>query len=53
MSKWDESKPYPMDFYATSSEGPWTPNHKPDPLKEIDSCCGKCAKEGNKIPCTL
>lgn len=24
-----EKNPYPMDFYATDSLGPWTPNHKP------------------------
>jgi len=37
--EWQEEI-YPMDFYANSSLGPWTPNHKPQ------SCgsggCGKC-----------
>jgi 2-(3-amino-3-carboxypropyl)histidine synthase len=28
--KWDsKSGNYPMDFYASASLGPWTPNHKP------------------------
>lgn len=32
---------YPMDYYATNSLGPWTPNHKPsDGLSKL--CCGKC-----------
>lgn len=36
-----ENDNYPMDFYANSSLGPWTPNHKPsDNLKLL--CCGKC-----------
>ncbi|XP_040579380.1 2-(3-amino-3-carboxypropyl)histidine synthase subunit 1 [Lepeophtheirus salmonis] len=26
-SLWNEDKPYPMDFYAKDSLGPWTPNH--------------------------
>ncbi|XP_054287349.1 2-(3-amino-3-carboxypropyl)histidine synthase subunit 1-like [Macrosteles quadrilineatus] len=31
---------YPMDFYASNSLGPWTPNHKPE------GCCGKgCSKD--------
>ncbi|XP_075224838.1 diphthamide biosynthesis 1 isoform X2 [Lycorma delicatula] len=30
---------YPMDFYANSSLGPWTPNHKPT------TCCGKGCKK--------
>ncbi|KAK0172823.1 hypothetical protein PV328_006094 [Microctonus aethiopoides] len=35
--------PYPMDFYASASLGPWTPNHKPADLeKENGTCCGKC-----------
>ncbi|KAK6645462.1 hypothetical protein RUM43_001739 [Polyplax serrata] len=25
----DSDVPYPMDFYASNSLGPWTPNHKP------------------------
>lgn len=37
---WGEQS-YPMDFYASGSLGPWTPNHKPDADK-LDSCCGKC-----------
>ncbi|XP_034179615.1 diphthamide biosynthesis 1 [Osmia lignaria lignaria] len=36
-------KPYPMDFYASISLGPWTPNYKECDLeKQIDTCCGKC-----------
>lgn len=43
LSKYDLEKPYPMDFYASSSLGPWTPNHKPQELeKQSDACCGKC-----------
>lgn len=47
-AKWNSectSKSYPMDFYAASSLGPWTPNHKPQ-VKEVESepCCGKCTK---------
>ncbi|XP_076365983.1 diphthamide biosynthesis 1 [Tachypleus tridentatus] len=33
---------YPMDFYATGSLGPWTPNHKPSASTK-DESCGKCA----------
>ncbi|KAF7995895.1 hypothetical protein HCN44_007002 [Aphidius gifuensis] len=43
VSKYDHDKPYPMDFYASASLGPWTPNHKPIDLeKQTDTCCGKC-----------
>ncbi|XP_076248186.1 diphthamide biosynthesis 1 isoform X2 [Calliopsis andreniformis] len=28
MINYDSSKPYPMDFYASASLGPWTPNYK-------------------------
>nr|CAD7201899.1 unnamed protein product [Timema douglasi] len=48
-AKWlhDEGKNYPMDFYAHSSLGPWTPNHKPAPSakKVVEKCCGsgKCS----------
>lgn len=34
---------YPMDYYASNSLGPWTPNHKPDLLIKKE-CCGKCDK---------
>ncbi|XP_065204280.1 2-(3-amino-3-carboxypropyl)histidine synthase subunit 1 [Planococcus citri] len=34
---------YPMDFYAETSLGPWTPNHK---FKE--GCCGKACKNKDK-----
>ena len=27
-SLWSPESPYPMDFYANKSLGPWTPNHK-------------------------
>jgi len=41
---WQET--YPMDFYATNSLGPWTPNHKPQPCANK---CGECdCKEGGK-----
>jgi len=41
---WQET--YPMDFYATNSLGPWTPNHKPQPCTNQ---CGEChCKDGGK-----
>lgn len=43
LAEYDLKKPYPMDFYASASLGPWTPNHKPADLeKQSDACCGKC-----------
>ncbi|XP_012260326.2 2-(3-amino-3-carboxypropyl)histidine synthase subunit 1 [Athalia rosae] len=43
LAEFDAEKPYPMDFYASASLGPWTPNHKPAELeKQSDACCGKC-----------
>ncbi|XP_015108420.1 2-(3-amino-3-carboxypropyl)histidine synthase subunit 1 [Diachasma alloeum] len=43
LSKYEQDKPYPMDFYASASLGPWTPNHKPNDLeKQSNACCGKC-----------
>lgn len=36
-----EDSNYPMDFYAHSSLGPWTPNHKPEE-NDLKKCCGKC-----------
>lgn len=48
MAEFNSEKPYPMDFYASASLGPWTPNHKPSELeKQTDACCGKC-KKGNR-----
>lgn len=41
-SKWHSDKSYPMDFYASASLGPWTPNHKPGETN-TEACCGKCA----------
>lgn len=37
---------YPMDFYANTSLGPWTPNHKTQvkEVEKIKACCGKCTK---------
>ncbi|KAM7358631.1 diphthamide biosynthesis 1 isoform 1-T4 [Cochliomyia hominivorax] len=40
---------YPMDFYATGSLGPWTPNFKPPALGECENkpseaCCGRCTR---------
>uniref|UniRef100_A0A8D8YFN3 2-(3-amino-3-carboxypropyl)histidine synthase subunit 1 n=1 Tax=Cacopsylla melanoneura TaxID=428564 RepID=A0A8D8YFN3_9HEMI len=35
---------YPMDYYAKDSEGPWTPNHTPNPLA-VSKCCGDCTKQ--------
>ena len=49
MINHDETKPYPMDFYASASLGPWTPNHKPSVLeKQMNSCCGKCEDKNPK-----
>jgi 2-(3-amino-3-carboxypropyl)histidine synthase len=48
MIELDESKPYPMDYYANTSLGPWTPNHKVNELqKQNEFCCGKCKDEKN------
>lgn len=45
---WRASAPYPMDFYASDSLGPWTPNHKPrkeDNGKKCQDCkCNDNAK---------
>ncbi|CAD7081263.1 unnamed protein product [Hermetia illucens] len=40
---------YPMDFYATGSLGPWTPNFKPPAIGECENkpsagCCGRCVR---------
>lgn len=40
---------YPMDFYATGSLGPWTPNFKPPAIGECENkpsaaCCGRCMR---------
>lgn len=35
----EKKQMYPMDFYASYSLGPWTPNHKPE------GCCGKGCKK--------
>lgn len=44
----DVEERYPMDFYASASLGPWTPNHKPEPKIEVENkdklCCGNCKK---------
>ncbi|XP_018357646.1 PREDICTED: diphthamide biosynthesis protein 1 [Trachymyrmex cornetzi] len=42
MAEFDKDRPYPMDFYATISLGPWTANHKESELEKTDACCGKC-----------
>jgi len=42
MADFDKDRPYPMDFYATISLGPWTANHKESELEKTDACCGKC-----------
>ncbi|XP_076287176.1 diphthamide biosynthesis 1 [Lasioglossum baleicum] len=45
MINFNIHEPYPMDYYAAASLGPWTPNHKESELeKQIDACCGKCKK---------
>ncbi len=31
------SDPYPMDYYAENSLGPWTPRH--NPMKSVAKCC--------------
>lgn len=40
---------YPMDFYASGSLGPWTPNFKPPAIGECENrpsadCCGRCTR---------
>lgn len=49
MIEMDETKPYPMDYYANASLGPWTPNYKPndDLTKSKEFCCGRCKDEKN------
>lgn len=42
MAEFDKDRPYPMDFYATISRGPWTANHKESELEKSNACCGKC-----------
>lgn len=42
MANFDKDRPYPMDFYATISLGPWTANHKESEVEKTDACCGKC-----------
>ncbi|XP_033333450.2 diphthamide biosynthesis 1 [Megalopta genalis] len=43
MISFNTDKPYPMDYYAATSLGPWTPNHKESELeKQTETCCGKC-----------
>ncbi|XP_067129564.1 2-(3-amino-3-carboxypropyl)histidine synthase subunit 1 [Centruroides vittatus] len=37
-------KDYPMDFYASGSLGPWTPNHKPS-KKSCDDCTSCTCKD--------
>lgn len=43
MIKDEKEDHYPMDYYAETSLGPWTPNHK---YKE--GCCGKACKNKDK-----
>lgn len=45
----ESNNAYPMDFYATNSLGPWTPNFKPPALGDCDNkpksgCCGRCVR---------
>jgi len=37
-----QDKHYPMDFYASNSLGPWTPNHKPGVKVKECAGCGEC-----------
>ncbi|KAL7289105.1 hypothetical protein TKK_0017053 [Trichogramma kaykai] len=50
MTEMEDKKPYPMDYYAANSLGPWTPNHKPSDCenKSGSSCCGKCMETKTK-----
>ncbi|KAL0270609.1 UNVERIFIED_CONTAM: hypothetical protein PYX00_007961 [Menopon gallinae] len=41
----DRESSYPMDFYASNSLGPWTPNHKPS---QSSKPCKKECCEGNR-----
>lgn len=48
-NKAPKQEAYPMDFYATGSLGPWTPNFKPPALGECENkpsaaCCGRCTR---------
>ncbi|XP_066589414.1 2-(3-amino-3-carboxypropyl)histidine synthase subunit 1 isoform X2 [Prorops nasuta] len=46
MASHNSDEPYPMDFYANASLGPWTPNFKESELeKQNSACCGKCKKD--------
>lgn len=45
-AKWQADQNYPMDFYASDSLGPWTPNHKPVTVVKSGDTCVKC--EGKK-----
>ncbi|XP_071878550.1 diphthamide biosynthesis 1 [Bombus fervidus] len=48
MINFNNDKPYPMDFYASASLGPWTPNYKESELeKQTNTCCGKCKDKTN------
>lgn len=42
-AKWQvDEQNYPMDFYASDSLGPWTPNHKPVTAVKSDDKSEKC-----------
>jgi len=43
-----QAEVYPMDFYATNSLGPWTPNHKPSECGGGGCGKSKCEKEIKK-----
>lgn len=43
MTNFIEDEPYPMDFYAHASLGPWTPIHiSPELDKQMKSSCNDC-----------
>lgn len=45
MVNFNDDEPYPMDFYAHSSLGPWTPIHKTSEKdKQTFSSCENCKK---------
>lgn len=42
MIQYHKNEPYPMDFYAYASLGPWTPNHKEAQVEKENKACEKC-----------
>ncbi len=54
---WTDERPYPTDYYAYDSLGPWTPNH-PDNRQQVSikapprmKACSPASGDGNPCPC--